>query len=342
MEERGLVVVKDNLFVRVTQSIKKFFYKGKMKEFAYEHEENEELNDSMVRLVHSDAQYVQIEVLNARKAFRQYVINNKIDISTDILVFVKEKIQKSSSKMKRLIKINKEDISYEDIIRLLDDEIVNVANFKKRNEKTKRFNIPIGVIGVECNDSKTAVENIFKAVSTRNAIMILQDAYNEYSIEALVLMMVKESLKHFNVSGDLVQLFDKIEIDERQLDKIIKGNREIVYRSRPKTIYIYLEDKELENKAMAEVKKLKNMDNSEKYNIEVITGNFADVVNFFYKNEAVAICMYTGNTQKAYKFMNWVNCPNVFINTGVCSCGNDKNYRNKYYNSKLILHKDIF
>ena len=52
--------------------------------------------------------------------------------------------------------------------------------------------------------------------------------------------------------------------------------------------------------------------------------------------------MYTSNTQKAYKFINWVNSPNVFVNTGIKKCAETQEIGGNFYNSKFVLHEDVF
>ena len=76
MEEQGLVVVKEGFLVRLTNAIKRFIFKGKRKELLLE-----EKNESNIELIEKDNQFIQQEILDARRAYRKYVINNDKNIS---------------------------------------------------------------------------------------------------------------------------------------------------------------------------------------------------------------------------------------------------------------------
>ena len=342
MEEQGIIEVKDNFFVRVTQSIRKILFRRKAKTLLLEDGEQSGVNESKIKLIQDDTDSAQIEIINARKAYRKYVINNTKNISLDILYYIKDAIQKNGLKIRKLIRINNGNVTYGDIISSLDNEIKSVQEFKQINNDTKRFNMPIGVIGVECADSKTSIENIFKAVSTRNAVIILHEDYSEFSTEALILMIVKETLKKFSVSENLVQMYDKMEIDEEQLNQIIGIDGKIIDKSKGKIIYVYQEDEQCYYNVINEIERLKNDEKYKEYKIQGITGDFGNIISYLDKNESSAICMYTKNSQKAYKFINWANSSNIFVNTGVHIVENANGIIDQYYNKKFILHKDVF
>lgn len=334
MEEQGLVVYKDNFLVRLTNKISRFFFKGRIKDLIIE--------DSGTKLIKGDAMFVQEEILNARRAYRRYVINNNKGISKRILSYVYDEIQKNADKIKQLVDINEEDISYQDILYLLEREKEATSKYKAKDKKTGCYNVPIGVIGVECSNTKDSIANIFKAISTRNAIIILHNNYSKYSTESLVLLIVKECLKNFYIDDNIIQMFEKEEIDLKMLDKLITKDKEKEKKGNDtNTIYIYQEDDEYEDTVMDEVERLNGAEMYKSYNIEPIKGDFADIINYLHGNSSSAVCMYTNNAQRAYKFINWVNSSNVFINTGVRKCDEIVNDC-KYYNSKYVLHEDVF
>lgn len=336
MEEQGLVVVKDNFLVRLTDSIKRFFFKGKIKDYIVEDEE------SGIKYIKKDTSFVQKEILDARRAFRKYVINNNKNITKDVLLYVGEKVRENQKRIKQIIAINGDDISYNDILSMLEKERKTINKYKTRNKKTGYYNVPIGVVGVECDNVKDSIESIFKAISTRNAIIVLHKNYNEYSTESLIMLIVKECLKNFYIDDNIVQMFEKEEIDLKKLDKFITKDGKSTIKNTSNTIYIYQENDEFANDVQDEITRLKNTEMYKSYQIEPIKGDFGNIINYLNNKNASAVCMYTSNTQRAYKFINWINSPNVFVNTGIKNCMEAEGEDNKFFNSKYIMHEDVF
>lgn len=357
MENQELIYVKENFLTKIAKAFKKIFSRGKNEELLLNEAKDKEQAQTEVELI-NDTEYVQLEILDARRAFRKYVINNNKNISKEIFGYVQGKLQENEVEIKQLIDINNDDITYEDIVEYLKEEEKNVGKFKVKNEKTGRYCVPVGVIGIECANAKDAIQNIFKSISTRNAIMILHDNYSKYSTEALVLLIVKECLKNFYIDDNIIQMFEKEEIDLTKLDRVIPReegsvgsfnftlnlkNDDSKKDTNKNTIYIYQEDESFANDVQEEVQRLQNNEIYKSYNIKPIKGEFGNVVNYLQSsNNVSAVCMYTNNTQKAYKFINWTNSPNVFVNTGVKSCKEIGENMGEYFSSKYVLHEDVF
>ena len=335
MEEQGLVVVKESFLTRITHTLKRFFFKGKMRDVLE--------NKRNVQFVEFDNnEFVQKEIDDARRAFRKYVINNSNNLSADVLSFIAEKIEENHEEIAKLIEINNDDITYREILGMVLDEKEYISNFKKKDAKTSRFKVPIGVVGIECHNVRDSISSMLKAVSTRNSIIVLHQNYNKYSTEALILLIMKECLKNYYIDDNIIQMFAEEEIDLSKLDKIIRIDGKATAGESPKTIYIYQENEEFQNDVENEVERLQNNDLYKSYEIKPIRGTFGDVVNYLSNNKASAVCMYTNNTQKAYKFINWIDSPNVFVNTGIKKFNGVQCESNNYFNSKFVLHEDVF
>lgn len=344
MEEQELVIVKDSFLTKIANAFKKIFSRGKDKELLLkEGDKKETKNKADVELI-SRVEPVQLEIMDARRAYRKYVINNAKNLTEDVFNYIQNKIFENENEIKKIIEVNSEDISFNDILDYMNAEEKNISNFKHQNKKTGRYNVPVGVIGIECDNSKDAIKAIFKAISTRNAIIVLHDNYNKYSTEALVLLIVKECLKNFYIDDNIIQMFSKEEIDVNLLDKVICKDGQNENKVASKTIYIYQEDESFNESVQNEIERLQNNDLYKSYEIKPIKGDFGNVINYFdnIKESASAICMYTNNDQRAYKFINWINTPNVFVNTGIKSLGNSADDKNCFYNSKFVLHEDVF
>lgn len=339
MEEKGLVVVKDNFFIKIAKTLKRFFFSGKLKKMI----SNEEISSDKtikINVINQDTEFVQEEIFNARKAFRKYVINNTSNISEDIFSYVKEKIEENESKIRKIIEINKDLIKYEEILELVENEKKSINKFKLKNEETGCYQVPVGVIGIVCKDVKQCVTNIVKSISTRNSIIILHENYNKYSTEALILLIIQECLKNFYIDDNIIQIVQKEKIDLTKLDRVIGiENVNVEYKD---IIYIYQEDDCFEKIVINEVERLKKLEEYRRFEVKVIKGDFGNIINFFNKNKAYAVCMYSKNAQKAYKFINWIDVGNVFINTGINGCKDIAVCEDEYFNCKYVLHEDVF
>lgn len=335
MEEQGLVVVKDNLIVKLTNTVRHFFFKGKIKDFAQK-------NSDVAELITNDTGFVQQEILDARRAYRKYVINNSKYIANDIIEYTTQKIFENEKQIKEIINVNEDSITFEEIVEMINNEKKQIGKFKNKNKNTGTYKFPIGVVGIECSSSKRAISGIFKAISSRNAIIILHNNYNKYSTESLILLIVKECLKNFYIDDNIVQMFSKEEIDISKLNKFIgKEQDELESSESVNRIYIYQDNDIYCDEVKKEVERLQNDEMYKTFEIKPIKGEFRDVVNYLSDKKASAICMYTDNEQRAYKLMNWIDSPNIFINTEVSSCREiDKNH-NILYGSKFIVKKNL-
>lgn len=352
MEEQGLVVVNDSFLTKITRFLRKIFSKRTTIDGYFDEIEQVKKIENQVSYEHikKDSEFVQKEILEARSAFRKYVINNKKNISLDILNYIEEKLYENESKIDKIIEINQNSITFEDILGLLQEYKQKINNFKLRNKKTGHYQVPIGVIGVRCNSIKDCIDNMFNAITTRNAIIILDENYNKYSTESLLLLIIKECLRNFYIDDNIVQMTTKGEINLNQVDKCVNFVNELSSKTDSKTsfenfentIYLYKEDDSFEDEVKNEVEKLQNMEKYKRSKIQIITGDFANVVDFLNKSKTYAVCIYTNNSHRAYKFINWVNCENVFVNTGIKDPKIVSKGDNEYFMYKYVLHKDVF
>lgn len=343
MEEQDVVIVKENFLTKIAKAFKKIFSRDSEKELLLNEGNRDSIYSENVEVI-KEIEPVQLEILDARRAFRKYVINNNKNITNDIFNYTQNKLFENEDEINKLILLNNDDISFNDIVELINKEEKNIGKFKSKSSSDGCFNVPVGVIGIECNSTERAIKAIFKAISTRNAVIILHDNYNQYSTEALILLIVKECLKNFYVDDNIVQMFPREQIDCTKLDKVIYCDGKIQHKNIANTIYIYQEDDSFDKVVQSEIQRLKDNDVYSSFNIKPVKGDFGKVVNYFNNNpqNASAVCMYTNNSQRAYKFINWINSPNVFVNTGVQEFKDMSRSSNKFYNSKFVLHEDVF
>lgn len=343
MEEQDVIVVKESFLTKIAKAFKKIFSRDSDKELLL-NEGNRDLTFGENVEVIKDVEPVQLEILDARRAFRKYVINNNKNITSDIFNYIQNKLFENENEINKLIQLNNDEITFNDIVELVNHEEKNISKFKSKTTEEGCYNVPIGVIGIECNSTEKAIKSIFKAISTRNAIIILHDNYNQYSTEALILLIAKECLKNFYIDDNIIQMFPREQIDCANLDKVIYCDGKIEHKNTVNTIYIYQEDDSYAKEVQSEIQRLKDSNVYSSYIIKPVKGDFGKIVSYFNNTpqNASAVCMYTKNSQKAYKFINWINSPNVFVNTGIQEFKDLGESNSRFYNSKFVLHENVF
>lgn len=136
MQEQGLVVVNDNFLGKFSRFLRKIFFSKKIEEVYKE-------DDTNVEYIKKDTQFVQAEIIAARNAFKKYIINNNKNISEDIILYVIKQIQDNREKIQKIIDINEDNITFEDIIIMLESEKTNISKFKHKNKKTGCYQVPV-------------------------------------------------------------------------------------------------------------------------------------------------------------------------------------------------------
>ena len=240
MAEQGLVVVKDNFFVRITRTLKRFFFNGKIKKIINQ-EEISNIPAVKIDFINQDTDFVQEEILNARRAFRKYVINNKKNIAEDIFLYILKKLQENETKIKEIIEINSDSISYEDIISLVEKATESID--EKEAEKTAKrmqegkFDLEDFLSTMKQMKKLGPLENLLKLIpgaSKMGLNNIKIDPKQMAHIEAIVLSMTPKERRNPDIikasrktriaqgSGTSVQEVNKLLTQFEQMKKMMK------------------------------------------------------------------------------------------------------------------------
>lgn len=262
---------------------------------------------------------------NCKKAGNEYLfVENKL-IEKTLIDYIKFRISENKGTIEKLLKITKEPVVFENIIELFDCYEVNeYRNYKNTefDEEKVRFNmfVPIGVICVECDDVYDIIECIVNAISTRNSIVISDKKYSKYSVKNLIMLIVKEALKKFNINENLIVHYSFEECDYSLFDKVILLNGEVQnYKKESGERFVYIENCEYADEV------IKND------NAEFLYGNIDDAIKIINKNFSEVAVIYTRNPQFAYKFIYEVKSKNVFVNTNVKKAENVEDSKSDYY-----------
>ena len=277
-------------------------------------------------------------------AYRSYVEKDSL-LAIKLLRYIKERVEANSEEIEKLNKELKIGIDIDVIKNIIDkniDKEYQYKNVKKTLELDENYifytyQVPKGVLSVRCDNELDVIKNIFEAISTHNCITIIYENDNKYNLSNLILLIVKESLKKFEVSEELVNIM-KSEYDY-EFSNII--NKNIVEKKEEtlKKLYIYKYDDYFEE----EVKKEKERIEKLEIDYEILTGDFDEVVDKINETRNLGASIYTQDKEIGYKFINYIHSDNVFLNTSLENVEKSDINDNLYYDWKnIVVNKMVF
>ena len=277
-------------------------------------------------------------------AYRSYVEKDSL-LAIKLLRYIKERVEANSEEIEKLNKELKIGIDIDVIKNIIDkniDKEYQYKNVKKTLELDENYifytyQVPKGVLAVRCDNELDVIKNIFEAISTHNCITIIYENDNKYNLSNLILLIVKESLKKFEVSEELVNIMES-EYDY-EFSNII--NKNIVEKKEEtlKKLYIYKYDNYFEE----EVKKEKERIEKLGIDYEILTGDFDEVVDKINETRNLGASIYTQDKEIGYKFINYIHSDNVFLNTSLENLEKSDINDNLYYDWKnIVVNKMVF
>ncbi len=282
-------------------------------------------------------------IRKAKNAFETYALADDPEETNKICNTLIDRLDENESAIRRVLELTHEEIEYEDIVNILKGEMRSINEYKKTIFTQKvdeqfiyqTYQVPVGIIAIETDDTKKAVENMFKAIVTRNAIILVQSKNNKYRIEKLLLMIIGECLKKYNLDSDLIQILVNDNIPQKQVDLYISKEDQTYEKKESDVYYIYKEDSYFASIVKEEKEKLLKLGK----NVEVLEGNFYDTVDIINKNKIMACAIYTKDRKIGYKFINLINADNVYMNATLESAEQNEQLQNIYYRKKNIVYE---
>ena len=277
-------------------------------------------------------------------AYRSYVEKDSL-LAIKLLRYIKERVEANSEEIEKLNKELKIGIDIDVIKNIIDkniDKEYQYKNVKKTLELDENYifytyQVPKGVLSVRCDNELDVIKNIFEAISTHNCITIIYENDNKYNLSNLILLIVKESLKKFEVSEELVNIM-KSEYDY-EFSNII--NKNIVEKKEEtlKKLYIYKYDDYFEEEVKKEKEKIEKLG----IDYEILTGDFEDVIDKINETRNLGTSIYTQDKEIGYKFINYIHSDNVFLNTSLENVEKSDINDNLYYDWKnIVVNKMVF
>ena len=277
-------------------------------------------------------------------AYRSYVEKDSL-LAIKLLKYIRQRVEANREEIEKLNKELKTGVDIDVIKDIIDkniDKEYQYKNVKKTLELDENYifytyQVPKGVLAVRCDNELDVIKNIFEAISTHNCITIIYEKDNKYNLSNLILVIVKEGLKKFEVSEELVNIMES-EYDY-EFSNII--NKNIVEKKEEtlKKLYIYKYDDYFEE----EVKKEKERIEKLEIDYEILTGDFDEVVDKINETRNLGASIYTQDKEIGYKFINYIHSDNVFLNTSLENVEKSDVNNNLYYDWKnIVVNKMVF
>ena len=284
-------------------------------------------------------------IKDMRKAQSKYVLNNKYELTKDLLKYISQRIDANKEEIEKLIELKKEKHTYEEIKKVINEELeedilyknygkmyINAQNFISTN-----MLMPIGVVAVEVYDTVEVIKYIIKGIKSRNAVVISDVEYDEYSVKFLILEIIKEALRKFEIDENIIDIMSYEECLYEYFDKVIytyniEGEKleENKYEEKDVTDekYVYIEDESLEKAAR---------EDNEEQEYKVLKGDFEEIIKTLNEKYNKAVVIYTKDPQLAYRFVNLVNSENIFVNASLINVKEKEKSPDELYEYKNII-----
>lgn len=279
-------------------------------------------------------------------AYETYNLDKREDVSKEVLEYIRERLIANKDLIEQLIEITGENLIFEDIINLFDNE-VKQENIYKKEKKSKLnelgfissiYSTSIGVVCIETPEPLLIIKYFVTAIKSRNSIIISDIEFAEESIKSAFWIIFAEALKKFDINPNIINIIPYEECNYDLFDKVIIVDENQLLDNKRITdeIFIYIEDEYFEEEVQKEIEYLKQISK----NPIVIRNSFEDTIEKINKNRGYASCIYTKNAQIGYDFINLVKTSNAFINSSIGEFAEEmKQHKNSLYMNKKIMYE---
>ena len=290
------------------------------------------------------------EIVNKMtQAFESYNLSTDSELPEKILSYLHERIEKNRAEIEKLISIYRINVDVNSILKIIKDEeskqlkSIGKTIIDKQGFMYAQVPMPVGMLVVRSNNIASTIKYWVRAIKTRNSVMVTSFQYNEYSLESLILIIIKEALSKFNVDKNLVMYSQAKNCSYEYFDRAIYTcNDQGKEYDEPEVIdissnsasknkkYVFIENENLKKYAI------------QNKNAELLTGDVDEVIEKVKNSEAVSI--YTQDSKMAFKFINLARSNNIFVNADIQNTfdtisSNDEMY--KYRNIIVPIPKEL-
>ena len=279
-----------------------------------------------------------------KDAYSSYNFIGDEKIANKVLKFVRKRLIKNQSDLETLIEVFKEKITFDDLITCFDKEMEEPELYKK--EKVMKnvgnefyfgtYTTSVGNILIETTNSLNTLKYFVKGIKSRNSITISDIEYHENDLKNAILLIFKNALEKYKVDTNLLNIFPYEECTNEYFDKVIleDENKVVSNKINAGFSYIYLADETFASMAVNDLSRLSNRGKQ----VEILKGNFLEVIEKINSETTFSTCIYTGDRELAFSFINLAQASNVFVNASLEEAEEMENTNDEFYTKKKIMY----
>lgn len=288
--------------------------------------------------------FEEIDLLT--EVYEQYNLDNRYEIENRILSYIGSRILENRESIENIIELLEEKITFNDIIRVFNEEANLGSKYKDSSTIRKLdngfvygyFKSSVGNIAVEVENVLDVLRYYVRAIKSRNAIVIADREYSEINLKSALLVIFCEAIAKFGLSKNLIMLVPFEECFYDEFDKVIDNENNVIESKKEKLkFYLYLQDKFFEDNVKQELEDMK----VQGLDVEILEGEFKEVVDKINKEHPKGAGIYTKDAKLGYNFLNLVKSSNVFFNSSLLNYENLKEEEDGLYRNKKIMYPFI-
>lgn len=283
------------------------------------------------------------QMMLKKNAYKFYNLSHDEQISKKILEYVRLRLVENKDLFEDLIKICGEDITFEDLLDVFDETSKN--ELYKKEKKLSKINdnyysgvytTSIGTVAVEVDNTKDALKYLVEAIKSRNSVTISDIDYMENDVKNCLLLLFKSALEKFGLDSNLIDVVPFEECYYENFDRIlVLDEKRVVYNKvASDSLYIYLEDKNLESAAYKDMLKFEVKGTK----VHLLRGDIDEAIDRINRKHYKAASIYTSSGDAAYKFINLVGADNVFVNASLEYAESLETGESEIYQKKRIMY----
>ena len=283
------------------------------------------------------------QMMLKKNAYKFYNLSHDEQISKKILEYVRLRFVENKDLFEDLIKICGEDITFEDLLDVFDETSKN--ELYKKEKKLSKINdnyysgvytTSIGTVAVEVDNTKDALKYLVEAIKSRNSVTISDIDYMENDVKNCLLLLFKSALEKFGLDSNLIDVVPFEECYYENFDRIlVLDEKRVVYNKvASDSLYIYLEDKNLESAAYKDMLKFEVKGTK----VHLLRGDIDEAIDRINRKHYKAASIYTSSGDAAYKFINLVGADNVFVNASLEYAESLETGESEIYQKKRIMY----
>ena len=279
-----------------------------------------------------------------KNAYCLYNLNTDEKVSNKVLKFIRKRLLKNQKELETLIEVFKEEIKFDDLIACFDKEMEEPELYKKEKVMKKvgnefyygTYTTSVGNILVETTSSVNVLKYFVKAIKSRNSITISDIEYHENNLKNAILLIFQNALEKYKINTHLLNIMPYEECNNEYFDKVILEDENKVVNNKSQTdySYIYLADEIFASMAVNDLSRLSNKGKK----VEILKGEFTDVVNRINSETTFSTCIYTENRDLAINFINLAQAENVFVNASLDEAEDLEDIDDEFYTKKKVMY----